>query len=80
MVMLGDYKSMLQERVQQDSPNAVISYEIIGFEGPEHNRTFQAGVNLDGERMGEGIGRTKKEAEQQAAHEAIEKLKQGKNN
>ena len=79
MVMLGDYKSMLQEYVQQDSPNADITYEIIGFEGPEHNRTFKAAVNLDGRRMGEGTGRTKKEAEQQAAHEAMQRLKQNKN-
>jgi len=74
-VMMGDYKSMLQEMAQHGVGSPVISYEIIGWDGPEHNRIFKAGVNMDDVRMGTGEGRTKKEAEQAAAHVAVTKLK-----
>ena len=50
-------------------------YETIGYKGPEHDRVFKAGVFLDDQQLGTGEGRTKKEAEQQAAKEAIEFLK-----
>jgi len=74
LVMLGDYKSMLQERLQH---NAIyeISYEMLDFEGPEHNRIFTSGVFVNGVEYGRGKGRTKKESEQQAAREALLKLK-----
>lgn len=75
LVMMGDYKSMLQELVQQGVDPVPITYEIIDFEGPEHNRIFSAAVSLDGKQFGVGSGRTKKEAEQQAAHAALEKMK-----
>ena len=77
MVLLGDYKSMLQEFLQQDAPSE-ISYELLGFTGPEHNRVFSSGVLINGVSYGSGTGRTKKESEQQAAREALEKLKNGK--
>lgn len=76
LVMLGDYKSMLQEFLQQDSPSE-IAYELLGFTGPEHNRIFTSGVFVNGEACGSGSGRTKKEAEQQAAKEALERLRAG---
>lgn len=74
LVMMGDYKSMLQEFLQQASQSE-ISYELLGFTGPEHNRIFSSGVFINGVSYGSGTGRTKKESEQQAAREALEKLK-----
>ena len=74
LVMLGDYKSLLQEHLQHGAQYE-ISYDILGFEGPEHDRTFTSGVFINGELSGSGKGRTKKESEQNAAREALEKLK-----
>lgn len=74
LVMMGDYKSMLQERLQHRAQYE-IAYEMLGFEGPEHNRTFTSGVFVNGVEYGAGRGRTKKESEQQAAREALERLK-----
>jgi ribonuclease-3 len=70
----GDYKSRFQELVQGKTDPSNIRYETIGFKGPEHDRVFQAGVFLDDRQLGTGEGRTKKEAEQQAAKEAIASL------
>jgi ribonuclease III len=69
-----DYKSLLQEIVQQDK-DGQIEYKIIDERGPAHNREFVANVFIQNERYGHGIGRTKKEAEQMAAKEALSKLK-----
>ena len=69
----NDYKSKLQELVQSDKRTLV--YEIIAESGPAHDRTFVARVTMDdGIRMGEGTGKTKKEAEQDAAKNTLEKL------
>ena len=73
MVMMGDYKSMLQEKLQHKAHYAIV-YEMLRFEGPEHNRIFTSGVFINGEEYGTGKGRTKKESEQQAAREALERL------
>ena len=70
----GDYKSRFQELVQGKTDPVNIRYETIGFKGPEHDRIFQAGVFLDDQQLGTGEGRTKKEAEQQAAKVAIATL------
>lgn len=69
-----DYKSQLQELVQQDNAGQ-LKYDIIEEKGPAHNRVFVSQVSLDGQALGEGSGRSKKEAEQQAAQLAIVKLK-----
>lgn len=69
-----DYKSQLQELVQQDNAGQ-LKYEIIEEKGPAHSRIFVSQVLLDTEPLGEGSGRSKKEAEQQAAQLAIVKLK-----
>ncbi|MFD1018150.1 ribonuclease III [Thalassobacillus hwangdonensis] len=69
-----DYKSQLQEVVQRDR-NRVIEYEIIEERGPAHSREFVAHVRVQGETVGIGIGRTKKESEQRAAEKALEKIK-----
>jgi len=66
----GDYKTQLQERAQKEE--AEINYQILAEEGPDHNKRFTAGVFLGGNLMGTGIGRTKKEAEQNAAQQVLE--------
>lgn len=69
----ADYKTELQELVQRKA-NCRISYELIGESGPDHNKTFTFRVSVNGVPMGEGSGRTKKEAEQLAACKALEGL------
>ena len=70
----ADYKTALQEYVQRRG-EVRICYELIGESGPDHNKTFTFSVSVDGEAVGEGSGRTKKEAEQMAARRALEKLR-----
>ena len=68
---LGDYKSTLQEMVQTDKQS--LEYQLLSEEGPAHDRTFTVQVVIDGIIYGTGVGKSKKEAEQNAAHDAIEK-------
>lgn len=68
-----DYKSQLQEKVQHDGLGEV-KYVIVEEKGPAHDREFIVDVHLDGKTVGCGIGRSKKEAEQRAASEALSKL------
>ncbi|MGE6631371.1 ribonuclease III [Bacillus sp. NPDC077027] len=68
-----DFKSQLQEFVQRDG-KGVLEYRILHEKGPAHNREFEADVSLRGEVLGIGNGRSKKEAEQHAAQEALAKL------
>jgi ribonuclease III len=71
-----DFKSELQERLARDGDT--VSYEVTGEEGPPHDRRFEVGATVAGERIGTGSGRSKKEAEQAAAEQALQKLrKQG---
>ena len=70
----SDYKTELQELVQQ-KPNQLLSYEMVGESGPDHMKSFSFEVRLNGERLGCGEGRTKKEAEQNAARCALEALR-----
>ncbi|EPD52823.1 ribonuclease III [Paenisporosarcina sp. FSL H8-0542] len=65
-----DYKSQLQEMVQQMN-NGALNYEIVEEKGPAHNRTFVSSVRLGNTELGEGKGKSKKEAEQKAAQVAI---------
>jgi ribonuclease-3 len=69
-----DAKSVLQELVQKDSTKT-LSYEICGESGPEHDKIFKSRVLINGEILGEGEGHTKKAAEQQAAYQAVLKIK-----
>ena len=69
-VKLGDYKTILQEIIQQN-PEEHISYEVTEEEGEAHHKTFTADVMLNGQSIGTGSGQSKKEAEQAAAKEAI---------
>ena len=68
---IKDYKSTLQEYVQ--SFKNTISYELIDEQGPAHDKTYTVKVLMDGITLGVGVGKTKKEAEQNAAKEAIDK-------
>lgn len=72
---LMDYKSQLQELIQRDG-SGNIEYKILQEKGPAHNREFVSRVSLNNEVLGNGIGRSKKEAEQKAAQEALKKLQQ----
>ena len=71
-----DYKTRLQEVVQQ-SPDAVLRYEVVDETGPDHDKKFTVSVWRNGTHLADGIGRSKKAAEQNAAKKALEKLKQG---
>lgn len=75
--MFYDSKSMLQEIVQQEFETSPV-YVIVGESGPDHSKTFTAEVLLNGIVSGQGKGKTKKNAEQQAAYNALKKLKYGR--
>lgn len=68
-----DNKTELQELIQRKS-GQVLSYVHTGESGPDHDKTFTFQVTLNGETIGEGSGRTKKEAEQAAARTALRLL------
>ena len=68
---LKDYKSLLQEKLQ--SEKRTIRYEIVRDEGPANDKIFEAVVYMDEILMGRGMGKTKKEAQQNAAKNALEK-------
>ncbi|MCR4434411.1 MAG: ribonuclease III [Clostridiales bacterium] len=68
-----DYKSQLQEYVQKDGEKK-ITYEIIEQKGPDHNKVFVSQVKIVDKVMGQGEGKSKKEAEQNAAKSAIGKF------
>ncbi len=68
-----DNKSLLQEEIQKVKGNT-LTYEEVGEEGPDHDKTFVFKVKLNGEEIGEGKGKSKKEAEQNAAGAALEKI------
>jgi ribonuclease-3 len=69
-----DYKTLLQEFVQRRS-GQVLNYHLTGESGPDHMKQFTVEVHLNGEVMGNGTGKNKKEAEQAAAKVAYESLK-----
>jgi ribonuclease-3 len=69
-----DHKSTLQEYLQgQDRP--VPEYRLTGTSGPDHRKQFQVSVFVSGEPIAEGAGASKKEAEQEAARAALDKLR-----
>ncbi len=68
-----NYKSMLLEYAQSQGIGAP-RYHIVKEEGPDHDRTFTVDVLLNNVRQGRGTGKNKKEAEQAAASEALDKL------
>ena len=66
-----DHKTMLQEIIQQN-PGERLEYVLTGEHGPDHDKHFTVEVHLNSNVIGKGGGRSKKEAEQQAAREALE--------
>ncbi|MFZ5634908.1 MAG: ribonuclease III [Bacillota bacterium] len=68
-----DYKTELQEILQKKSSHPV-NYVILKEEGPAHDKFFTAGVVYMGRQMGAGTGHSKKEAEQQAARNALDNI------
>ena len=65
-----DYKTALQELVQRQA-DQVLTYRMVGEQGPDHAKVFQAEVQLNGKPLGTGSGHSKKEAEQAAAKAAL---------
>lgn len=68
-----DFKTQLQELVQQNGEQN-ITYNVINETGPDHNKTFITAVEINGEVKGKGTGHSKKESEQNAAKDALDKL------
>lgn len=65
-----DYKTQLQEILQRHG-NVKIEYILQKEEGPEHDKSFTIDLFFNGRKIGEGTGKSKKQAEQEAAHQAI---------
>ena len=72
IIFFSDYKSALQEFVQTEQRSLV--YEVVDEEGPAHNKSFTIVVKVDGIVYGNGTAASKKEAEQEAAKDALGKL------
>lgn len=70
--VLTDYKSKLQELMQSEQRESV-TYETINESGPSHDKTFVVNVSFNGIVLGTGKGKSKKEAEENAAKAALEK-------
>lgn len=66
-----DYKTMLQEIIQKN-PGEILEYQLVSESGPDHDKHFVFEVHLNSNVIGKGGGRSKKEAEQNAAREALE--------
>lgn len=66
-----DYKTTLQEIIQKN-PGEMLEYVLVGESGPDHNKHFVVEVHLNSNVIGKGGGKSKKQAEQQAAREALE--------
>ncbi len=67
-----DFKSALQELLARRG--AVVAYEVVDETGPPHERIYEVVALVDSERMGQGSGKSKKQAEQEAARMAVERL------
>lgn len=66
-----DYKTTLQEIIQRN-PEECVSYILIDESGPDHNKLFTVEVHLNSNVIGKGSGKSKKQAEQMAARQALE--------
>lgn len=72
-VLFDDFKSLLQIHSQQSHRQSP-QYRVLKESGPDHDKQFQASVTIAGEVRGLGWGKSKKEAEQEAAKNALEEL------
>ena len=68
-----DYKTVLQEKLQEHG-EVSIKYKILREIGPDHDKIFEAEVEYNGRKLATGKGKTKKQAEMQAAKKALENL------
>jgi ribonuclease-3 len=68
-----DFKSALQERLARRGE--LVTYSVVEEQGPPHDRTFSISAMIDGVELGRGTGRSKKDAEQEAAQKALEAIK-----
>ena len=71
--LFSDYKSEIQEILQAKGKNVNITYKIDREEGPAHDKTFYIHLEYNGQVLGSGCGKSKKEAEQNAARAALER-------
>lgn len=69
-ILFYDAKTVLQEMIQED-PQGTLQYRLVKEEGPDHDKSFMVEACINGKPVSQGVGRTKKAAEQQAAYEAI---------
>ncbi|HEY1507789.1 MAG TPA: putative dsRNA-binding protein [Solirubrobacteraceae bacterium] len=67
-----DFKSALQELLARRG--SLVSYDVVGEQGPPHDRVFSVSATIDGAEVSRGSGRSKKDAEQEAAQAALEAL------
>ena len=68
-----DYKTVLQEKLQENG-EVKIEYSITNESGPDHDKTFEAEVEVNGKVLAKGIGKSKKAAQMQAAKKALENI------
>ena len=68
-----DYKSLLQEAMQAEYRESV-TYKVISEKGPPHDRIFEVEVYFNGQALGSGVGKSKKDAEKMAAKNALSKV------
>lgn len=66
-----DYKTTLQEIIQKN-PEETLEYIVVDESGPDHDKSFEVEVHLNSNVIGKGRGKSKKNAEQEAAREALE--------
>ena len=71
-IFFFDYKSYMKE--YGDAKEVTIDYEMIDEYGAPHDKTFRMAILVDGNKLGEGTGKSKKEAEQEAAKKAMDWL------
>lgn len=68
-----DYKTRLQEKLQESDHNVRIEYRMVAESGPDHNKVFTIEVLINGRTAGSGTGQSKAKAEQAAAEDALSK-------
>jgi ribonuclease-3 len=68
-----DFKTELQEQLA--ALGRQVSYSVVDVEGPPHDRKFTSAAVIDGDEVGVGVGPSKKAAEQEAARQALEKIR-----
>lgn len=74
--LFNDYKTQVQELLQKRGHKTIISYHLDRAEGPDHNKTFYVHLVYNGKTLGSGCGKSKKEAEQDAAKATFHLLSQ----